>query len=154
MENNLQKIEKQIEEQMKKAFFDLIDENVNSKNPDYEWIVQLYSEMIDRLLSFVKKDGKTYLEIKNSFDIELFKQMIENDVFEFESMLKLINTMFYWIEKLQAPIRDNYSKESKQRIFSSKPNKIISNFLKEVHICIDNIEKDLISFNESLKNKK
>ena len=80
--------------------------------------------------------------------------MIENDVFDFESMLKLINTMFYWIEKLQAPIRDKYSKETKQRILSSEPNKIISNFLKEVHICIDNIEKDLISFNESLKNKK
>lgn len=145
-------MEKQIEEQMKKAFFDLIDENVNSKNPDYDWVVKLYSEMIDRILSFVKKDGKTYLEIKKSFDIDLFKQMIENDVFDFNSMLNLINVMFYWLEKLQAPVRDEYSKEAKLRILSSDPTKIISFFLKEVHICIDNIEKDLITFIEQNKH--
>lgn len=153
MEKNLEKIENQIRENMKKAFFDLIDDTVNSNKPDYDWIVKLYSEMIDRLLSFVKKDGKTYLQIKNSFDIELFKQMIENDVFDFNSMLKLINNMFYWIETLQAPVRDESTREAKQRILSSEPNKIISTFLKEVHTCIDNIENDLRKFLEQQNNK-
>ena len=40
---NTDEIEKQIKVEMKKAFFDLIDNTVNSEKPDYEWITKLYS---------------------------------------------------------------------------------------------------------------
>jgi hypothetical protein len=136
-------IEEQIRNNMKKAFFDLIDETTNSNKPDIEWLTNLYSELKNRLLSFLKKDGKTYKNLEENFDINLFKQMLENDVFDSESMIKLVNTTFYWIEQLQAPIRDEETKNAKERIFYSEPNKIISTFLKEVHNCIDNIEEDI-----------
>lgn len=139
-------IEEQIKNNMKKAFFDLIDETTNSDEPDIEWLTNLYSELKNRLLSFLKKDGKTYKNLEENFDIVLFKQMIENHIFNQESMIKLVNTTFYWIEKLQAPIRDQETKIAKERIFKSETNKIISTFLKEVHICIDNIDKDIIKY--------
>ena len=88
-------IEEQIKINMKKAFFDLIDQNVNSKNPDFNWITNLYEEIKFKLLSFLpNKNGSVYKQIDTDFDVELFKQMIENDVFNYDSMLKLINNTF------------------------------------------------------------
>ena len=69
-------LENQIREMYQKAFYDIIDETVASKNPDYEWIVDLYSEIKQRLVRYIKKESKTYRLIDEQFDIALFKQMI------------------------------------------------------------------------------
>ena len=94
---DLEKINIQITENMNKAFFDLIDENVNSTAPDYKWITDLYIEIRDRLSIFLKKDSKSYKQLQNDFDEKLFYQMISNDVFYKESMLNLVNNTFYYI---------------------------------------------------------
>ena len=139
-------IEEQIQTEMKNAFFNLIDDNINSENPDFEWISRLYEEIKIKLLSFLpNKNGKVYKQLDLDFDIELFKQMIENDVFNQESMIKLVNITFDWILKLEAPIRDKNTIEAKNRVFNSDPEKIISTYLKEVHGCIEQIETDIIA---------
>lgn len=143
----MNKIEIQIKEQMRNAFFDLITDTVNSKNPDYEWITRLYVEIRDRLRFFIKKDSSTYRQITDDFDEKLFFQMCTNDVFDYNSMIKLINNTFDWIKKLQAPVRDNFLEESKNRVLNAaEPKKIISVFLKEVHECLDIYEKDMFEF--------
>ena len=139
-------IEEQIETAMKNAFFELIDDNVNSKEPDFKWITRLYEEIKIKLLSFLpNKNGKSYIQLDTDFDVVLFSQMIENDVFNQESMLKLINNTFDWILKLEAPIRDKDTIEAKNRVLCSEPTKIISTYLKEVHTCIEQIENDIIA---------
>lgn len=141
----MSKIEEQIEINMKQAFFDIIDQNVNSKTPDYNWITILYQEIKFKLLSFIhNKNSTIYKKIDIDFDVELFKQMIENDVFNYDSMVKLINNTFNWILELQAPIRDNDTVQAKNRVLNSEPTKIISTYLKEVHTCIELIEKDIL----------
>lgn len=150
-EDSINKISIQIKEQMKKAFFVLIDENVNSDKPDYEWITNLYSELLNRLASFLKKDSRNYKLLQDEFDIELFRQMISNDVFDQISMLKLVNNTYGWIQKLQAPVRDSETNESKNRVLNSEPTKMISTFLKEIHVCIDNIEIDLFEFYKTIQ---
>ena len=143
----MNKIESQIKEQMHKAFFDLIDETVNSEKPDYEWITRLYVEIRDRLCFYIKKDSHVYKQILEEFDEKLFFQMCSNDVFDYISMGKLINNTFDWIKKLQAPIRDEFLEESKNRVLqTTDAAKIISTFLKEIHICLDIYEKDMIEF--------
>jgi hypothetical protein len=149
-EDSMSRISMQIKEQMKKAFFDLIDQNVNSEKPDYDWITNLYEELLNRLASFLKKNSSNYKLLQDEFDVELFRQMISNDVFDQDSMLKLINNTFSWIQKLQAPARDEETNNAKNRVLSSEPSKIISTFLKEIHICIDNIETDIDSFYKNL----
>lgn len=143
----MQPIEDQIKNNMKQAFFDLIDENINSKTPDYEWVIKLYQEIKFRLLSFLhNKKGNIYKQLDTEFDVDLFRQMIENDVFNQESMIKLINNTFEWILKLEAPIRDSDTIKAKDRVLNSAPKKIISTYLKEVHYCIQQIEEDILPF--------
>ena len=150
----METIETQIRENMYKAFFNLIDENIESENPDCNWLSELFLEIKLRLLNIVTKDGKNYKKINEEFDVDLFKQMIENKVFNYDSIVKMINNSFYWILQLQAPIRDDYTNKAKERVLNSEPNKIISTFLKELHICIDYIYDDINSFIEKKQNKK
>ena len=143
-------MEKQIEETMKRAFYDLIEENTNSTTPDYDWIVNLYTEIRSTLLQYLKKDGSTYRSIEESFDVALFSQMIRADVFSADSMVKLIETTFYWIKQLGAPVRDKEIEEAKERVLKSPLNKIISVYLKETHQCLLIYKQDMESF---LQNK-
>jgi len=69
--------------------------------------------------------------------------MIVMDVFDLNSMLKLVNNTFGWIFKLQAPERDKETENAKSNVLRSEPNKMISTFIKEVHICLDNIDEDM-----------
>ena len=126
----MEKIENQIKDQMYKAFFNLIDENIESENPDCKWLSNLFLEIKLRLLNIVTKDGKIYKKINEDFDVELFNQMIENKVFNYDSIVKMVNNSFYWILQLQAPIRDEYTNKAKEKVLNSEPNKIISTFLK------------------------
>jgi hypothetical protein len=135
---------------MKRAFYDLIEENTNSSTPDYDWIVNLYTEIKLTLLQYLRKDGSTYKSIEESFDVELFSQMIRADVFSAESMIKLIETTFYWIKQLGAPVRDKEIEEAKERVLKSPLNKIISVYLKETHQSLMIYQQDMESF---LQNK-
>ena len=139
-------MEQQIETTMKQAFYDLIEQNTNSENPDYDWMVRLYSEIKLTLLYYLKKDSKTYQEIDASFDVELFDQMIRADVFSSESMIKLVENTFYWIKTLGAPVRDKDVDKAKERVLESPLNKIISVFLRETHDCLSFYDQDMKSF--------
>ncbi len=150
IEIDTEKISSQIKEQMRKAFFDLIDQTVNSDKPDYDWIKRLYLEIRDRLSRYLKKDSKSFKKIQEDFDGDFFYQLITNDVFDFNSMLSLIENTFYWIKNLQAPVRDQSSEEAKNKILKSEPQKMISTFLKEVHICLDNLDEDMENFIKTL----
>lgn len=141
----MEEIEKQIEKTMKQAFYDLIDQNCSS-TPDYNWLERLYLEMKMMMLKYLKKDTKVYKAIDESFDEVLFSQMIRADVFSMSSMLKLVNNTFYWLKEVGAPARDQSINEAESRVLSSDPKKMISTFLKEVHICLDVYDSDMRNY--------
>ena len=80
--------------------------------------------------------------------------MIENDVFNVDSLFKLINTTFYWIETLQSPARDQSTKYAKNRVLSVKPEKMVSTFIKEVNQCIDLLDEDFENFIKASNDNK
>lgn len=139
----MEQIEKQIRENYHKAFYDLIEENISSEKPDLDWIILLYEEIKNRLLSYIKKNQKVRQQINEDFDVDFFKHLISNDIFDFESMIKLINSTFDWILKLQAPIHDTNTAERRKLVLNSEPQKIVPIFIKEVHLCLDQIDEDL-----------
>jgi hypothetical protein len=145
-------IEKQVRDTYYQAFYDSIDETVNSKSPDYEWIVRLYLDIRDRLLRYIKKGTDTYRIIDDQFDEKLFEQMITNDVFDKQSMIALINGSFNMVLRLEAPERDKATLESRQRVFESEPEKIVSTFIREINQCLDLIDVDFINLFAEKKN--
>lgn len=149
----MEEIEKQIEKTMKQAFYDLIDQNCSSK-PDYDWLERLYSEMKTTILKYLKKDSKVYRAIDESFDEKLFSQMIRADVFSMSSMLKLVNNTFYWLKELGAPARDESIVEAEGRVLCADPKKMISTFLKEVHICLEVYDNDMRNYLQGVVHRE
>jgi hypothetical protein len=142
-------MEEQIQKTMKKAFYDLIDANC-SANPDYEWLIRLYIELKGMILKYLKTDGKVYKTIDESFDVELFSQMIRADVFNMDSMVKLVSNTFYWIKEVGAPERDESIDQAKEKVLTSSPEKMISTFLREVHQCLDVYHADMNNYIRSV----
>jgi hypothetical protein len=101
-------MEKQIEEQFKNAFFDILNED----GPEsYDYLRKLLNEIIEKLCQFVP--GRRDIHDKIRADLE---GQIGWDI-----QAKLI----HWIEKFQAPIHD--TKTSKWLEDGNKP---VGDFLK------------------------
>ncbi len=148
----MERIQKQIKEQFHKAFYDSIAEAVSTIPPNIEYIVRLYTEIIDRLTSMVKKDGPTFQQIHNEFDVDFFEQLLSHNVFDRNSLLGLVNTTYKWIKDLQTPARDSQTAESKQRVLNAGTTmaEVVPIYIKEVNQCLDVLEKDFKEFFENL----
>ena len=146
--NNLDGLKNKIITQYKKSFYDLIEEKTCSDTPDYDWLVELYSEIREKLIYFLKKNSPLRKEIEESFDVELFSQMIKNNAFKANDLFNLINYTFEKFLQLGSPARDKNVKKMRDDLFSlMKDNatfgKIVSNYLKYTHMCLENFYEDM-----------
>ena len=44
-DKNIQKLNDQVEENFKFAFYNLLEERISSNPPDYDWLIRLYGEI-------------------------------------------------------------------------------------------------------------
>jgi hypothetical protein len=147
-------IKKQIKDVFEKTFMENIDKMFEDKKSiDVPYLVRLFTELRDRLCSLILKEKKSYTICYESFDVELFQQMLENDVFDEKSMKMLIDNTYDWITKLQSPSQDEYTKLSYEKVLSERSIKIISIFIMEANRCIDKVEQDLEKFYSMFENK-
>lgn len=139
-------MEQQIQEQFHKAFYDVVRDSV--RNGNHEHIVRLYAEIGDRIAAKVKPTSETHRRIRGDFDVSLFRQMLEHDAFDGDSLLRLVNTTFAWITKLQMPVRDPDTAAAKQRVMASGRTMvdIVPAYIREVHTCLDTLDADLKEF--------
>jgi len=144
-------MESQITNVYRRAFKDSINQNIHSDTPDFDWIVNLYAEIKKRLMHLVKKESETYNELNESFDVELFRQMLTNNVFNSDDMAKLVENTYSWIKRLHAPFRDKYLTESKKKVLETDYKEIIGVFVIEVNNHIDNIYLDMSTFYGTLR---
>jgi hypothetical protein len=155
--NNLDGLKNKIIKQYKKSFYDLIEEKTCSDTPDYDWLVELYSEIREKIIYFLKKDSPLRKEIEESFDVELFSQMIKNNAFKANDLYNLINYTFEKFLQLGSPARDKDVKKMRDDLFSlMKDNatfgKIVSNYLKYTHMCLENFYDDMGKAPDILKS--
>ena len=154
-EKQMNNLKKQIQDNFKKAFFDLLKEKVAQNPPDYDWITKLYSEIQAKLKNLLKTTSPLRKEIEECMDVELFDQMIRNNAFSGEDFYKLINYVFDLIKKLGSPARDKNVDYKKQEILDIMMNggtfaDIVPIFIKNANDTIDLIYIDI----ENLIKKK
>ena len=139
-------MEQQLKAQFHKAFYDVVRDSVERGN--HEHIVRLYAEIGDRIAAKVNPTGDTHRRIREDFDVALFRQMLEHDAFDGQSLLRLVNTTFTWIRNLQMPVRDPDTAAAKQRVMASGRTMVdvVPAYIREVHGCLDTLDADLKEF--------
>ena len=91
---------------IKKAYFDLVEEKLSTEPLDYAWVVQLYDEIKFKLIGILKPDSELRNDIEDRMDTELFEQMIRHRAFDYRDLRQLVNYTFDKILSLCAPVRD------------------------------------------------
>ncbi len=152
----MESIEEQLRVQMRKAFWDLLQEKVEADPPDVEWLTRLYAEIRDRLCRYVKRGGRVYNKIHGSYDPTLFEQMLRHGAFQSEEMVYLIDLTFRTIAMLQAPVRDEVLKQKQAQVSKlcqegRKFSEVVPLFLKSSHELMDFIDEDLRKIQEKSK---
>ena len=91
---------------IKKAYFDLVEEKLTTEPLDYAWVVQLYDHIKYKLIGILKPDSELRNDIEDRMDTELFEQMIRHRAFDYRDLRQLVNYTFDKILSLCAPVRD------------------------------------------------
>jgi hypothetical protein len=156
----LDKIKERWAEAAERAFCDLLKERVEQEPPDYDWIIKLYKEIRNKLTKILKKDSQLRVEIEDCMDIEIFSQMIRNNVFKFDEFYHLIKYTFKKCKQLGSAGRDKETDEKLKEIIdhmyggSATFATVMPLYIKNINYCIDKMYEDLGNFSKMINNKK
>ena len=155
----LQKMREQWTIMAEKAFCDLLEERVARDPPDYDWITKLYEEIRNKLTKILKKGSHLRVEIEDCMDIEIFDQMIRNEVFKYDDFYNLINYTFEKCKQLGSSGRDKETdaklKEIMDHMYGGNATfaTIMPLYIKNINTCIDKMYEDLGNFSEMINGK-
>ena len=121
-------MEKQIEEQFKKAFFDIL----NKDGPEsHDYLRKLLDEIIEKLCSFVPNRQDIHQKIRDDLSGQI----------GWDIQKRLIS----WIEKFQAPVHDTMTTQWKNEAPIA-----IGDFLKKYYEHMEKVNKEIQETREAL----
>ena len=143
---------------MKKAYFDLVEEKLTTEPLDYAWVVQLYDEIKFKLIGILKPDSELRNDIEDRMDTELFEQMIRHKAFDYRDLWQLVNYTFDKILSLCAPVRDPDVKAKLDELNEMMDNemtipKVLTKYIEYANDGLDMIYDDLGVVLNGLQNE-
>jgi hypothetical protein len=151
-------LKKQVEDGMRKAFFDLIEKSLSEEQPDAEWIARLYAEMRDKLCALTPRRADLHQQIHEALDVELFETMVRHKAFDPADLSKLVSFVFGHLQGLCSPSRDAEVQQRRVELEAvmAQPDVTFARFavmfLKNFHMTIDDIENDMAAFRKTMGN--
>lgn len=107
-----QSLFKLVKDNLHKAFWDILQKELNDDPPEYEQAIRLLEEIRETMLSFLNPGAnRMRTQIMEVLDIDLIRQQADNDVIDIPGLASyIISTM----GKLCAPLRDEEIKKLRQ----------------------------------------
>ena len=96
------KVKENIENRLRKDFFDIIKNDLNQNPPKTDHIKIVIDELIDALCKFIPSKTNIHKKIRD----EIYQEEIS-----FETMPYIVNGLISWIEKFQCPADDIITKQ-------------------------------------------
>jgi len=145
----MQAFEEQIRQQMRQAFFDVLEQKLASEPPDYEWVIKLYVEIRERIGSLTPNRQDFQAELKEQMDSDLFAQMLRNNAYDATQLHNLVHFVFGRIEFLEAPARNASTRallatlDQELQKPGCKFSTFVPLFIRHAHTKLDEIEQDI-----------
>jgi hypothetical protein len=97
-------MESRIQQQMKRAFWDLLEEQLKTDPPNYNQALSIFEEMKTMLLSLLMPHNHSMRRrINEVLDVDLIRQQVQNDALDFPKYAEFIIGI---LSQLCAPSRD------------------------------------------------
>jgi len=150
-------LEKQIKEQMHKAFWDLIREDLNAVPQKFDHLIILIKEIKDKLKGLTPHRFDLLSEIDESLDESFLKHIFENTALEPEHFFNLIKFIIKKIKQYSSPYMDSELIRWEEEILKSLQQEtiiygeFISVFFENVNKYIDVIYTDVAKIKDNIK---
>ena len=123
-------IKEQVEATYKKAYWDKLKEDMNSKN--YDSLLLALEEIRARIALLTPNRIDIHQTIAEFIDIELIKQMLEHDAMDNKFIYGLVNYIITTLKNLEAPVQnDKTEKWREESLKLLEDNKDLPSFLAE-----------------------
>ena len=147
----MEDVEKQINEQMARAFLDNVIAIINKNEyteEDILYIVSLYEELRERIADLTPNRNDLHKQLNESMDLDIFKNMLKYNALDDESIHNMILFVFQRLLSLEAPYRDVATLKQRDTLISNLGSgvdrgQVIGNFLLSSHVIIDGILYDI-----------
>ncbi|XP_069021003.1 T-complex protein 11-like protein 2 [Embiotoca jacksoni] len=135
---------KVVRDNLHKAFWDILEAELNNDPPEYEQAIRLLGEIREILLSFLNPGAnRMRTQIMEVLDMDLIRQQVDNDAVDIKGLASYIITT---MGKMCAPVRDEEIKKLKE-----SPENIVTLF-REIFRVLDLMKADMV--NHSIKSLK
>ncbi|XP_074864054.1 T-complex protein 11-like protein 2 isoform X2 [Carettochelys insculpta] len=130
-------LEGRVKQIVHKAFWDLLECELNEDPPEYDHAIKLFEEIKETLLSFLTPGANRIRnQICEVLDADLLRQQVEHDAVD---VLGLANYVINTMGKLCAPIRDDDIKQL-------KATGNIVELLRQIFHVLDLMKMDMVNY--------
>jgi hypothetical protein len=147
-------MEEQIKNQMHKAFWNLLEDDLKSEPQKFDHLMILIDEIKNKLKGFVPSRIDIHKEFDEIIDISFLKHLFDERSMDPSHFFKLIQFIVLKIKCFCAPYMDKDIKEWESELHTKMQSQIeyadfIPYFFKQTYIFIEIIEKDIAAFKRS-----
>ncbi|XP_042260035.1 T-complex protein 11-like protein 2 isoform X1 [Thunnus maccoyii] len=129
---------KMVRENVHKAFWDILESELNDDPPEYGQAIRLLEEIRETLLSFLNPGAnRIRTQIMEVLDMDLIRQQADNDAVDIQGLASYIITT---MGKMCAPVRD----EEIKKLRDSTDN--IVTLFREIFRVLDLMKADMVNF--------
>nr|XP_046235410.1 T-complex protein 11-like protein 2 isoform X2 [Scatophagus argus] len=133
--NSLHKI---VKDNLHKAFWDILESELNDDPPEYGQAIRLLEEIREILLSFLNPGAnRMRTQITEVLDIDLIRQQADNDAVDIQGLASYIITT---MGKLCAPVRDG----DIRRLRGNTDNNVVTLF-REIFQVLELMKVDMLN---------
>ncbi len=146
----------QVQNQMEKAFWDLIKQDLKNEPQSFTHLIILITEIKTRLQQLTPNNRKLQTEIEEALDPDFLRTLFENKALDPNHFFNLINFLLFKLKQYCSPERDSmlkiFTNETLNKLQSSTIvySEFIPWFFKEVYKHITYIESDISDFLKQL----
>ncbi|KAM9327683.1 T-complex protein 11-like protein 2 [Pholidichthys leucotaenia] len=132
---------KAVRDNLHKAFWDILEAELNEDPPEYGQAVKLLEEIREILLSFLNPGAnRMRTQIMEVLDMDLIRQQADNDAVDIKGLASYIITT---MGKLCAPERDGEIKKLRE---STESTDNIVTLYKEIFCVLDLMRADMVNY--------
>ncbi|XP_054480982.1 T-complex protein 11-like protein 2 [Anoplopoma fimbria] len=127
-----------VRDNVHKAFWDILESELNDDPPEYGQAIRLLEEIREILLSFLNPGAnRMRTQIMEVLDMDLIRQQADNDAVDIQGLASYIITT---MGKMCAPVRDEDIKKLRE-----SPDNIVTLF-REIFRVLDLMKADIVNF--------
>ena len=145
-------LQKSIQDNMKKAFWDIYKAELEKPKPNYAVFVPLVREIINHVEKCVPNNPDFLEEYTDALDLQYIEDIIEEDVIEKSDIEKIVKITIDTIKRMHSAVNDKNLEEWRKQLSEENDlSKYLIGFFQETFSRLEVIQREKLEFLRTLR---